>query len=100
MDKWKDDALSKHEHDLKVNLHLISILSCLEQPAGGFMSKAERQHVEAAQGEFNQVDRIIKVLRGKGNKEFDIFLEVLRNNGHKVWADKVEESGHLIRQVE
>lgn len=100
MDKWKDDALSKHEHDLKVNLCLVSILCHLEQPAGGFMLRAERLHVEAAQGEFNQVDRIIKVLRGKGNKEFDIFMEVLKKSGYKVWADRVEESAHLIRQVE
>lgn len=100
MDRWKNDALAKHEHDLKVNLCLVSIISLLEQPAGGFMLREERQNVEGADGKVNQVGRIIEILRGKGNKEFEIFLEMLKKSGYEMWAEKIKESAHHFRQVQ
>lgn len=100
MDRWKNDALAWHEHDLKVNLCLVSIFSLLEQPVGGFMLREERQYVEGANGKVNQVGRIIEILRGKGNEEFEIFLEVLKKSGYEMWAEKIKESAHHFRQVQ
>ena len=100
MDKWRDDALVKHEHALKLNLSLISLLSLLEQPAGGFMIREERMNVESVEGQMERVDRILKVLRGKGNEEFDIFLKVLNNSGNDVWARTIEKSAQLFRKVQ
>lgn len=100
MDKWRDDALAKHEHELKLNLSLVSLLSLLERPAGGFMIRGERMNVDSAEGQSEQVGRILKVLRGKGNEEFDTFLKVLNKSGNEVWARTIKDSAQLFRKVQ
>ena len=91
MDAWKRLALVSLEHDLIMNLSLAGLLSRLERPAGGFMTEDERKSVEDAQGRSNQVSKIIEILRGKGNKDFDAFQEVLRKTGNEVWAKEIDE---------
>ena len=92
MDSWKKYALVSLENELKVNLGMADLVGRLERPAGGFMTEAERMRVEGAEDKCERVGRIIGILRGKGNKEFDTFLKMLKESGNEVWADKIEES--------
>ena len=62
------------------------------------MTEDERRSVEEAQGKNNQVGKIIEVLRGKGNRDFDAFLNVLRESGNELWAEKLDEES--ARQFE
>ena len=99
MDTWKKHALVSLESDLKVNLSLVGLLSRLERPAGGFMTEDERRSVEEVQGKSNQVCKIIEILRGKGNRDFDAFLKMLRKSGNELWAGKIdEESTHQFEE--
>ena len=96
MDPWKRDALLRLEHDLRMNLNLVDILCRLDQPAGGFMTPEERMSVEAEEGRNEKVGKIIKILQSKGNKEFDVFLKLLKETGN-VWASK---RGKLAQQFQ
>ena len=91
MDAWKRHALVSLEHDLKVNLSLEGILSQLACPEGGFMTEEERRSVEDVQDNSNKVGKIIEILKGKDNKEFDIFQKILSESGNEVWAVKLNE---------
>ena len=92
MDISKKNALASLDHDLKLNLSMVGLLSRLERPAGGFMTAEERKSVEEKEGESKQVGKMIKILRGKGNNDFDTFLTMLRESGNEVWAGKLEDS--------
>ena len=98
MDTWRKQAIVSLESDLKVNLSLAGLLSRLERPAGGFMTEDERRSVEEVQGKSNQVGKIIEVLRGKGNRDFDAFLNVLRESGNELWAEKLDESARQFEE--
>lgn len=100
MDSWKKLALVSLEHDLKANLSLAGLLSLLERPAGGFMTEDERKSVEEVQGKSNQVSKIIEILRGKGNRDFDAFQRVLKKTGNEVWAEKIDESAHHFMEYD
>ena len=100
MDSWKKHALVSLENELKVNLGMTDLVGRLERPAGGFMTELERKHVEEVQGGCERVGRIIGILRGKGNKEFDTFLKMLKESGNEVWADKIEESAQLFEECQ
>ena len=92
MDISKKNALASLEHDLRLNLSMVGLLSRLERPAGGFMTEEERKSVKEKEGESKQVGKMIKILRGKGNNDFDTFLTMLRESGNEVWAGKLEDS--------
>ena len=100
MDNWKKYALVSLENDLKVNLSMTDLVGRLEKPAGGFMTEGERMHVEGAENKCEQVGRIIGILRGKGNNEFDTFLKMLKESGNEVWADKIQESAQLFEECQ
>lgn len=99
MDTWKKHALVSLESDLKENLSLVGLMSRLECPAGGFMTEDERTSVDEVQGDSKKIVKIIKILKGKGNKDFDTFLKLLRESGNEVWAEKIdEESTHQLKE--
>ena len=66
----------------------------LEIAAGGFMTKPEAQSVR------NDMGRLIHILQGKGNKEFDIFCEMLRVSNYSVWADKLKQEAKANKEGE
>ena len=37
------------------------------------------------------------LLRGKGDRDFDIFMKLLRKSGNEVWAGQMEEKVWLIK---
>ena len=86
------------EHEFKLYLSLDELMSLLEQPAGGFMTETERISVEVLPGRLLQAGKIIEILRKKGNKEFDIFLKILRESGNEVWASGLEALADKFQQ--
>ena len=100
MDTWKRYALVSLEHDLKLYLSLSGLLTRLERPAGGFMTEDERRSVKDIQGSSNQIGKIIEILRGKSNEDFDTFQKILRDSGNEVWAAEIEKSAHQFKKVQ
>ena len=97
MSKWNKDALISLERDLKVNLSLQELVDFLERPAGGFMTEAEKMSVCEEPKRSDKVGCIISLLRGKGDRDFDIFLNLLRKSGNEVWAEQLEEKAWQFR---
>lgn len=54
------------------------------------MSRAEALSVTQLSGECRQMGQVIAILRGKGNLEFNIFCNILRQSNYHVWADELE----------
>ena len=98
MSKWNKDALICLERDLKVNLNLDELTDSLERPAGGFMTEVEKMSVCEETKRRDKVGRIISLLRGKGDRDFDIFVKLLRESGNEVWAGQLEEKAGQFRR--
>ena len=101
MSAWKKDALVSLKGDLKSHVLLdTGLADKLQIPAGGFMSAAEAQSVTALSNKHEQMGRLIDILQGKGNDEFHIFCELLRQTNNTIWADALERKAeeHLGRR--
>ena len=86
MSKWNVDALVALKGKLKLNVKMIALANILEIPAGGFMSRAEAQSVRAKTGDDQQMELVIEILLGKGDKEFATFCQMLRQSNYQVWG--------------
>ena len=76
--------------ELKLNVKMIALANILETPAGGFMNSAEAQSVRAKTGDAQQIEEVIDILRGKGDKEFATFCQMLQKSNYQVWARQLE----------
>ena len=90
MSKWNVDALVALKGKLKLNVKMIALDNILETPAGGFMNSAEAQSVRGKTGDAHQIEEVIDILRGKGDKEFATFCQMLRQSNYQVWARELE----------
>ena len=90
MSKWNVDALVALKGELKLNVKMIALANILETPAGGFMNSAEAQSVRDKSGDAQQIEEVIDILRGKGDKEFATFCQMLRQSNYQVWAHELE----------
>ena len=98
MSPWNDDALVSLKRELKANVLMnTGLADILEKAAGGFMSRDEAQMVKALPSNSEQIDRVIETLRGKTNKEFDVFCNMLRDSNNDIWADQLEKEAQLRR---
>ena len=92
MSPWNDGALVALTDKLMVNVMMSTGLkNKLEKPAGGFMDRAEAQSVTRLQGDGPQMERLIEILRGKGDKEFDIFCDMLQKSNNSLWASELKK---------
>ena len=95
MSDCNSNALTALRLELKTKIvmgpHLINML---EIPAGGFMSTAEAQSVRNAE---SPMEQLIAILLGKGDKEFDIFCDMLRKSNHCAWAVKLKQKAESLR---
>ena len=71
----------------------------LQTAAGGFMSAAEEQQVRKQHGDDEQMGKLLEILKGKQDKDFIIFLEMLRSTNHGVWADELEKKAEEFKKV-
>ena len=69
----------------------------LEEAAGGFMTRFEAETVRELPGNIKQMDRVIKLLLGKADKDFTTFLKMLRDSNNQVWAVELEKKAEQFK---
>ena len=89
MSKWNVNALVALKRELTLNVKMIVLANILETPAGGFMSRTEAKSVRAKTGD-DQMELVIEILLGKGDKEFATFCQMLQKSNYQVWARELE----------
>ena len=77
---------------LKLNVNVKAGLEDrLHQVTGGFMNYEELQAVSEERAPSAKVDKILSILLGKGDKEFDIFLKLLEETNQIAWAQELRQ---------
>ena len=99
MSKCNKSALISLERELKNNVNTDELIDMLEEPAGGFMTEREKMSVYEQPNQREKVGRIITLLRGKGDRDFDIFIQLLKDSGNAVWARQLEEKADDFRNI-
>ena len=95
MSDYNSNALIALRGELRTKVVMRPHLNdMLEIPAGGFMTAAEALTVRNAESPMGQ---LIKILLGKGDKEFDIFCDMLRKSNHLAWADNLKQKAESLR---
>ena len=98
MSYWNDAALVSLRERLNLNVILSTGLSGkLEKPAGGFMSRGEAQMIRELPSNSEQTNRVIEILRGKGDEDFQTFCVMLRECNYAVWADELEKEAERFK---
>ena len=90
MSKWNVDALEALKGKLKLKVQMFQLVDMLHTAAGGFMNSAEVQRVRDKTADAQQIEEVIDILRGKGDKEFATFCQMLQQSNYQAWADKLE----------
>ena len=99
MSQWNIDALVSLQGDLKQRVLMnTGLIDRLQTAAGGFMSEGEEQRVKNQRGNDEQMGELIKILKGKRNKDFDTFLKMLRAVNYGVWADELMKEAEKFRR--
>ena len=99
MSPWNHQALVSLRGDLKLRVQMETGLGDkLEKVAGGFMDEHEAQTVREQPGNKKQMDKVIEILLGKGDKEFNAFLKILRKSNNEVWAEELENAANRFKR--
>ena len=100
MSPWNIAALVSLQGELKLRVLMSTGLSDkLQKVAGGFLSEAEEQQVRKQHGDDEQIGKLIEILKGKQDKDFIIFLEMLRSANYGVWADELKKKAKEFKEV-
>ena len=100
MSPWNIDALVSLQGDLKLRVIMSTGLSDkLQKASGGFMSATEEQQVRKQHGADEQMGKLIEILKGKQDKDFITFLEMLRSANYGGWADELERKAKGFKKV-
>ena len=95
MSDFNSNALTALRGDLKTKVMMRPHLTdLLEEPAGGFMTKAEAQSVRSDE---SQMEWLIDILHCKGDKMFYVFCDMLRISNHHAWADRLKQEAERFR---
>ena len=100
MSPWYVDALVSLQGDLKLKVLMSTGLSDkLQKAAGGCVSATEEQQVKEQHGDSKQMGKLIDILKGKQDKDFIIFLKMLRSTNYGVWADELTKRAEEFKTV-
>ena len=100
MSPWNDDALAALTEKLKLNVATnTGLTDKLERAAGGFMDRGEAQKVTEQPSGSEQMDKIIKILRGKDDEAFLKFCEILCEINYSNWAHELKKEADEKREV-
>ena len=94
MSDYNSNALKALQRRLKTRVVMEELIDMLEPPAGGFMNESEAQSVLNAKSPMRQ---LIKILLSKGDKEFNIFCDMLEESNHSEWADSLRQEAEWYR---
>ncbi|MCY4471216.1 MAG: hypothetical protein OXC07_00085 [Kistimonas sp.] len=85
-------ALRAVEAGLKANVRLDSgLMDRINQDAGGFLNSFEELSVREEVTDTRKREKLLSILRDKGDSEFRIFVELLRESGNLCWAMELEK---------
>jgi serine/threonine protein kinase len=87
-----DTTLTKVLPTMRTKISLDDLLPRLEEPAGGFMTEAEKNEVQAERVKQTMVDKIIEILKRKDTNAFYKFMEILNLSGNSMWASVLQDS--------
>lgn len=91
MSPWNDAALVSLREKLTLNVLMgTGIINSLEKAAGGFMNRSEAQTVRGLPSNREQIDKVIEILRGKGDEDFRTFCKIVRESNNGIWAAELE----------
>ena len=97
MSNFNSNALAALQGDLSINVVMGPKLSnMLEVPQGGFMSREEAMDVRS---NASPMGRLIEILRGKTDKEFDTFCHMLEKSNYRAWAYKLKQEAERLKAM-
>ena len=99
MAEWHQAALVALQGSLKLNVKMFQLSDMLERPAGGFMDRAEVLKVNAKPGDMEQMGELINILRGKEDKAFYTFCDLLQRSNYEVWARELRSAAERLKTV-
>ena len=89
MSEYISNTLKALQRGLKTSVVMEQLIDMLEVPAGGFMNATEAKSVRNAKC---RMGRLMEILLGKGDKEFNTFCDMLKKSNHSAWADHLREA--------
>ena len=101
MREWNTKALVVLKAKLKLNVRVkeSGMLDMLEVPSElGFLNQAEMQRIEPMATEMDRMDKIIEILRGKEDKCFSNFCDILTESGYMTWAKSLRQKAEEFRR--
>lgn len=100
MSPWNDGALVAFKDQLKLNVSLQTGLGDkLEIAAGGFMNRTEARIALGKPDDMARMDEVIECLRKKGDKEFDVFLKLLKQTNNELWAEQLQKKAQEFQEA-
>ena len=99
MTEWHQAALVALQEKLKLNVKMFQLSDMLEEPAGGFMDRAEVLKVKAKAGDMEQMGELISILLGKEDKAFYSFCDLLKRSNYEVWACELKSAAERHKTV-
>ena len=99
MKEWNRDALIALEGDLKLNVQMDTGLGDrLQRVQGGFMDSEEASKVLSEPNNAAQMEELIRILLGKSNADFKIFLTMLHNSNNETWKYELEKRAKEFKE--
>ena len=97
MSDYNSHALAALQGRLSIKVMMSpQLFDMLEIPQGGFMSREEAMDV---QRNANPMVRLIAILRGKTDKEFDTFCDMLEKSNYSVWANTLKQEAERWKML-
>ena len=97
MSGYNSDALASLQEGLKKNVMMIpQLFDLLEVPQGGFMTREEAMGVRS---NANPMVPLIEILRGKTDKEFDTFCDMLEKSSYRAWAGILKQEAERLKAM-
>ena len=102
MRECNEQALIFLKHKLKLNVKVkdSGMIDMLEKPSAlGFLNRGEMQRIEAMATEMDRMDKIIEILRGKDDKCFSNFCDILKESNHETWAESLRKKAEEFERT-
>ena len=90
----------KRKLKLNVKVKDSGMIDMLEKPSAlGFLNRAEMQRIEAMATEMDRMDKIIEILRGKDDKCFSNFCDILKESNYETWAESLRQKAEEFERT-